>query len=124
MARVRLSFKDLLKGSVVIGLAIISIACLYEVTSRYEGDHVEIKYLVLTIFPAAYLWWIIERIFDRFGFQRSTEFSLLVATGISIWIMAGILGWDLGRVISDVAVQTWEFFTLMVTEIIEMFIED
>ena len=70
---------EIIKGLVVSSLALLSIALLYDVAGYYKGEDIQAKFVVLTIFPAAYLWWIVERVLNRLGLERSREYSLLVA---------------------------------------------
>ena len=112
---------EIIKGVLVSGLALFSIALLYDVADHYKGEAIQAKYVVLTIFPAAYLWWIVERVLNRLGLVRSREYSLLVAVILSVWMLSAALGWELEGHISAFVRAIWSVFEETVDLIVGLF---
>lgn len=112
---------EIIKGLVVSSLALLSIALLYDVAGYYKGEDIQAKFVVLTIFPAAYLWWIVERVLNRLGLERSREYSLLVAVILSVWILSATLGWGLEGHIAALVRSVWAVFEETIDLIVGLF---
>ncbi len=78
---------NIAKGFLVLLLAGFSLALLYEMAGRYHGKDMSVKYAVLTMFPAAYLWWLVERLLAHLGVRRSAGYCLLISLALSIWLL-------------------------------------
>lgn len=78
---------EALKGVLVTLIAVFSLALLYEVAGDYQGKELSVRWVVLTIFPATYLWWMVERLLTHLGVKASAGFSLLIALALSVWLL-------------------------------------
>ena len=119
MERALITVGRLAKASLVLVLALASVAILYLVVWKMRGEGPSLKLALLTVSAATYLWWLTERLLRLLGFSYSAALSLALSLTMTIWVLLAATRLPLDEYAGDMSESLWGWLSRAVGYILK-----